>query len=376
MRRKVLIVGMLDSVHLFRWVNQFRDENIEFRLFPSSPHRRIRPELKSLLQGDNKATYKLVGGARWWALPLWMADKLLSNILRGWLLRGQVSSFAPDFIHLLEFQNAGYIALRALTGDRKPGSRIIATNWGSDIYWFRRFPKHESKIRNLLAAADFYSAECQRDVSLALSLGFKGVVLPVIPNAGGFDDHVLSRSTTPVGNRNVIAIKGYDGWVGRAKVALAAVEEIADSISGLHVVVYSANFGVLRKARKVASTTGLQIKVHKKGSLTHAEMLDLFAKSKIYVGISESDGISTSLLEAMAMGAIPVQTSTSCCDEWFQDSGVSVSDISVSSVAGAILQGLSLAGSQDNSDKNREMVRQRANAQDVFVKAKAFYQLD
>lgn len=372
----MLIVGMLDSVHLFRWVNQFRNEDIEFRLFPSSPHRKIRPELKSLLRGDNKATYQLVRGAKWWALPLWLADKFFGNILRGWLLRSQVSSFAPDFIHLLEFQNAGYIALRALKARRKPASKIIATNWGSDIYWFQRFPYHESKIRNLLALADFYSAECKRDVNLAVSLGFKGVVLPVIPNAGGFDDDVLSRPTTPVGNRNVVAIKGYDGWVGRAKVALAAVETIADALSGLDIVVYSANVGVVRKARRVSSMTGLRIKVHRKGSLTHTEMLDLFAKSRIYVGISESDGISTSLLESMAMGAIPVQTSTSCCDEWFQDSGVSVNEISESAVASAILQGLSLASSQANSDKNRENIRHRANSQDVFVKAKAFYQLD
>jgi hypothetical protein len=78
----------------------------------------------------------------------------------------------------------------------------------------------------------------------------------------------------------------------------------------------------------------------------------------------------------MAMGAIPVQTSTSCCDEWFQDSGVSVSEITESAVADAILQGLTLAATQANSDKNREIIRQRANAQDVFVKAKTFYQLD
>jgi glycosyltransferase involved in cell wall biosynthesis len=51
-------------------------------------------------------------------------------------------------------------------------------------------------------------------------------------------------------------------------------------------------------------------------------MLDLFASSRIYVGISLSDGISTSLLEAMAMGAFPIQTSTACVDEWFAD-GVS-----------------------------------------------------
>jgi glycosyltransferase involved in cell wall biosynthesis len=34
------------------------------------------------------------------------------------------------------------------------------------------------------------------------------------------------------------------------------------------------------------------------------------------VGHSLSEGISTSMLEAMAMGAIPIQTCTSCADEW------------------------------------------------------------
>jgi hypothetical protein len=105
-------------------------------------------------------------------------------------------------------------------------------------------------------------------------------------------------------------------------------------------------------------------------------MLQLFAESKIYIGLSESDEIGTFLLESMGMGAIPVQTSTSCCDEWFQDSGVSVSEISKSAVAGAILQGLSLAGSQANSDKIREIIRQRGITQDLFAKAKTFYQHD
>ena len=48
-------------------------------------------------------------------------------------------------------------------------------------------------------------------------------------------------------------------------------------------------------------------------------MLRMFARSRVYLGVSVSDAISTSALEAMAMGAFPIQTNTSCCDEWFED---------------------------------------------------------
>ncbi len=45
-------------------------------------------------------------------------------------------------------------------------------------------------------------------------------------------------------------------------------------------------------------------------------MLEEFSKSRIYIGASRSDGVSTSFLEALATGAYPIQTSTSCANEW------------------------------------------------------------
>jgi glycosyltransferase involved in cell wall biosynthesis len=45
-------------------------------------------------------------------------------------------------------------------------------------------------------------------------------------------------------------------------------------------------------------------------------MLKHFAEARVYIGISLSDGISTSLLEAMATGCYPIQTNTSCAREW------------------------------------------------------------
>jgi glycosyltransferase involved in cell wall biosynthesis len=372
-KKRILVVCMFDSIHSARWLAQFKDAGYEFLLFPSSPHRRIRPELKALLNSTSGSSYKLFPLSKYFGLPFWIADKFLSNAIRGGLVRAAAKNFNPDLVHLLELQNAGYIGLKAF--EKKPRKfSVISTNWGSDIYWFQRFESHKQKLKRLLAISDFYSAECHRDVQLAKDLGFTGRALPVIPNAGGFTSEVLSSPLTPSIEREVIAIKGYEGWVGRAITALQAVEQISDQLKGYRFEVYSANQKTVRYAKQVAKRTGLSFKIHPKGALSHSQVLALFSRAKIYVGLSESDGISTSLLEAMAMGAIPVQTSTACCDEWFGDSGVAIGSIDPDTVAKSILRALELAKDQSNADTNRETIRQKANADDVVVIAKGFYE--
>jgi glycosyltransferase involved in cell wall biosynthesis len=364
---------MLDSIHSARWLEQFSDLDIDFLLFPSSPNRRIHPQLKSLLERNTTANYRIVPLGRWFGLPLWILDKCTNNFFRGTLLRWTIRKHKPDILHALELQNAGYVSLRALSKNKPEGLRFIATNWGSDIFWFQRFPKHRAKLQALLKLADAYSAECHRDVALARELGFTGEALPVIPNAGGFSKADLSMPLLPPDERKTIALKGYHGWVGRAKVSLEAVRELAAELGDYKFVVYSANRSVIKLARQVAMETGLDITAHAKGSLSHQQVLELFAESKIYVGLSESDGISTSMLEAMAMGAIPVQTSTACCDEWFKDSGVAVGEITVQSVKTAIQQGLVLAEDPENAKTNRKTIELKANAEDVQKIALTFY---
>ncbi len=199
--------------------------------------------------------------------------------------------------------------------------------------------------------------------------------MPVIPNAGGFAKELLSQPVPALADRKVIAIKGYHGWVGRAKIALEAIETLASELKGYQLVVYSANRGTVKLAKQIANRTGLDITVFGKGKLSHSQVLELFASAKIYVGLSLSDGISTSLLESMAMGAIPVQTATACCDEWFTDSGVKVTDITVEGVQKAILSGLKLSENQELSDRNREIIRTKADADAVAAIAKRFYEL-
>lgn len=373
-RTQVLVVCMFDSIHSARWLSQFQDKEIDFVLFPSSPHRKIHNRLKELLRSSGEASYRLVTGSKYFGLPAWLLDKFLDNLVRGLLLRRIILRVKPDVLHALELQNAGYIALKALEGFRaKPRTRFIATNWGSDIFWFQQFPKHREKLQQLLALADEYSCECKRDVELARRLGFAGIAKPVFPNAGGFTKAQLElgQGAKP---RNSLAIKGYHGWVGRAKIALDALELISAELRDLEINVYSANWSTIRHARKIARSTGLKIKTYAKGALSHDQMLNLFAKSRVYVGLSLSDGISTSLLEAMAMGAIPVQTSTACCNEWFTDTGVAVDTINPSVVSKAILEALKLSETKSAADKNRETIATKASAELITAGVANFYQ--
>ena len=320
-RTKVLVVCMVDSIHSARWIEQFRDQPVDFVLFPSTPNRQVHPRLKALLSQDaaDGLTARIApfGGAL--SIPLWGMDLILDDRVRGLLLRREIRRFRPDFVHALELNNGGYVASQAYAGVESSMPPLIATNWGSDIFWFQQYPKHEKRIGALMSRADFYSAECNRDIDLAITHGFTGSAFEVFPNAGGFGPEQLAATTPPPSTRDVLVVKGYEGWVGRASIALQAIEKAKDAIGDRPIVVYSANLKTQGLAAALARRTGLDITVHPKRALSHQQMMDLFASARAYVGISLSDGISTSLLEAMVAGCFPIQTNTSCADEWIVD---------------------------------------------------------
>jgi glycosyltransferase involved in cell wall biosynthesis len=378
-RKTVVLVCMVDSIHVARWIAQFDPTEVKFILFPSGPNRRVHPKILELIakgkEHDNQIEIDPFGGKL--SLPLWALDKFFSDRIRGLLLRSLLKKASPDYIHALEFQHAGYVTLRALE-DQSIKTPLIATNYGSDIYWFQRFPGHKKKIKALLARTNLYSAECQRDYLLARGLGFIGSELPLGPNAGGIENNETSLRLEIPSRRRTIAIKGYHGWVGRALIALDAVQMLKDELRGFEIVVYSANFRVASRASRLRRESGLNITVHKKSSLSHQEVLEIFGKARIYVGLSLSDGISTSLLEAMSMGAFPIQTSTSCADEWIIDGrgGILVWTITREVVSNSILRALNDDGLVDRAlELNLKSINERASSSRLQESSRIFYNL-
>jgi glycosyltransferase involved in cell wall biosynthesis len=309
---RILLVGMADSIHLARWVDQFNSNDHIFEIISSSPHRRVHPKLKTRILASKGTSISWV--SRYLSLPMWIADRFLSDWVRGLFIFWRIKRFKPDIVHVHELQNAGYATRRAfqLIGNDNPS--LIVTNYGSDIAWFSKLENHRKKIKSLLDMADGYSAECSRDYFLAagLSSGYK--TLPIMPTAGG-----LNRNTGPEGDRRKIAIKGYENHWGKALSALSSIAELGDLLKGYEVVIYSCSRRVARAAKRLSKENNISITTHGRAKLSHDQILSLFESSILYVGHSLSDGISTSMLEAMTMGAIPIQTNTSCAEEWITD---------------------------------------------------------
>ena len=201
----IIVVGMLDSIHVARWMESVKHLPYRYILFPSSPHRRIHPSLKTLIKSKSEVSViELSDFLRVLSLPLWILDRFLANRMRAWILRRCITRYSASLVHAIELQNAGYVSSRACDGLDVP---LYVTNWGSDIYWFSRFKKHEVELKKLMERANYYSAECHRDHQLATEMGFSGKFFPAIPNAGGIDQDLLKELvSTPPSERRIVLV--------------------------------------------------------------------------------------------------------------------------------------------------------------------------
>ena len=377
-RKKVIVICMLDSSHSARWLSQFKDQSVDFTLIPSTPNRKVHPTIRELiLNNSSSAKYSLSNSLRYLSIPIWSLDLILGNRLRGFIVSYISKKHKSDYIHALELNHAGYIANKASRFGLADNTRIISTNWGSDIYWFQKYQRHQKQITELMKTSHLYSAECHRDLALATKYGFEGKFLEVAPNAGGIPNEFLSRHLDPPSDRSIILVKGYETFVGRASIALAAISEIANDLRDYEVIVYSANRKTIRSVRRIREEKNLNIRSIPKKQLTHSEMLNLFGKARAYIGVSLSDGISTSLLEAMAMGAFPIQTNTSCAEEWITD-GITgkLIEPNQEEVKNSLRQALDSDSLVDQASViNRQKIESDWNEEQIRIKSLKFYAL-
>ena len=320
--RKILVIGMFDSIHLARWLSQFKDREIEFVLFPSKKFKYINFELSELFQSENVANFS-VAKPYFYFKYLGFVDFILCFLFRKLkidikrlLLRYCLSANSFKYVHAIEIQGAGYLyaSLPKTILDR---NTLILTNYGSDIIFYRNFPDHRVKISSVLSIAKLYSAECQRDYEIALSMGFVGKFLPCIPNAGGFTDHTFNLNVIPSEERNLIIAKCYGGVFGLGELIIEALSTFLVSKTHIQVIIHSITDDLFEKSNKLLEDFPNQVVVYNtRKKIPRNELLKHISNAKIYIGASCSDGISTSFLEAICLGAYPIQTNSSCANEW------------------------------------------------------------
>ena len=322
-RRRVLIIGMFDSIHLARWLSQFEDQNIDFILFPSKKFKYLNFDLAELIKSKNNSAkfmlpkpyffFKYVGYLDY---ILNFLFKVINKDFKKITLKRILESKKFNYVHAIEIQGAGYL-YQSIPKRILNQNTLILTNYGSDIYYFKDIQEHNKKIKSVLETTKFYSGECQRDYEIALGLGFTGKFLPCIPNAGGFKNDIFELNTIASEDRNLIVAKCYGGVFGLGGLIIDALSSYLVEKPEIKIIIHSVTDDLYEKSSKFKNDFPGQVSVFRvREKIPRALLLSHLSKARIYVGASRSDGISTSFLEALCLGAYPIQTNTSCANEW------------------------------------------------------------
>jgi glycosyltransferase involved in cell wall biosynthesis len=327
-RQRILLLGMVDSIHVARWLsNAVGDIPLEILVIPTSPHRRIHPQIIGLEGAGASVALKLRihAGLRFLSLFVWVLDRpiLFDGAIRGKFISSAIRKFQPDLIHIMETQNGGYSYLKSAPNksenDTDSKIPVVLTLFGSDLFWFSKIQPHRAKLMKLMPQVDVLIAECQRDADFAKELGFSGMVPRFLPVSGGIESSEIAcvETETTISKRNHILIKGYGGTWGLGHEAIRILSLSPEALKGKKVVVFSAGSKSRHAAKKFLAPLGIEYEIFPKFAIAHSQMLKLFKSAVIYIGFSKSDGLPASMLEAMSQGAYPIQTSTACTEDWF-----------------------------------------------------------
>jgi glycosyltransferase involved in cell wall biosynthesis len=338
---RLLFVAFQNSVHTARWLQCVAELGWDIHVFATTPwpvHElltdatvhypfrwprwlwkwprvRIRngfsPPLISLVQETINRLWRYRGAREHINFPGMQGPVQLNRLIR---------KLKPELIHSLEFQHCGYLVLEAkrLYGDDFPA--WATSSWEIDISYFRHDESHLSIIQSILGQADYYIADCERDLKLvhALRWGSKTTLVALGFAGIAIKPWQLLRSRTKPSERRQIMVKGYQNLVGRALTALRAVEQCADILHDMEIVLFLAsNSEVQAYAKKLQKQYGLHIRILL--PLLRDGWMKEFAKSRVILSISAGDGVPATLLESMVMGAFPIQTNTAAVDEWLND---------------------------------------------------------
>ncbi len=389
MSKKIMFIAMQNSIHSERWIKQINKKN-KIIIYPSVSgikNKYFKKWTQINLISNYSSSKKIIFN---YSLNKYLEKILIILIKRFRLtfiditfLFFIIKKYKPDYIHTLEFQHAAYLLLNLKNNyflkPFLPKFSWIVTNWGSDIFYFQKFDYHRKKIEKVLKSADYYSAECRRDYDIIKKYNHNLNLLPLMPNAGGLDLESIKRIRNKIKlkDRKIIIIKGYISKFGQADLVIKALFKISRLLKDYQIIFFSSSQKLKNLNNKLNYKKDLNIKIIDNSSkIHHNDMLKLFSKSKIYIGISRSDGISTSFLEAMALGVFPIQSSTSCCNEWVthKKTGYIVKNNNIDEIVKAIKFSLKNVNILNSSFKdNWFIVKKRLSKRHNISIANTFY---
>ena len=220
-------------------------------------------------------------------------------------LRLQIQNINPDIIHCFEMVLTGLPVFNVLQKIKTP---LIFSSWGSDMYNYKTFNVSTTQAKAYLQRVDYLITDCKRDFEIAKSLNYNNTYLGVFPGNGGIT--INQMHIKPQNERHIILVKGYNDGVGKAIEVLKALEMLTiDFYLNKEIVVYSADDVVVNYLKQSPFFSKLKTTCFSRYTfMDNNALLKIMGNSILHIGNSISDGMPNVLLEAMAMGAFPIQS--------------------------------------------------------------------
>jgi hypothetical protein len=253
--------------------------------------------------------------ARYWAGPLTLknASTPFCAILE---------TYQPDLVHALR------IPFEGMLGSFTPAPLpFVASIWGNDLTLHALGSAAMQKwTQRTLLRADGLAADTHRDIRLAQTWGYPHKYpQAVYPGNGGINLAELQKTTAQLANDSlqgwlnqedtlIINPRGFRPGSVRNDVFFEALRLLVKRLKNVRYVCPAMANQI--EAQEWVSAYGLQDHVRLLPYLSQEMLWSLFKRADVSVSISEHDGTPNSLLEAMAIGCLPVAGDIESIREW------------------------------------------------------------
>lgn len=293
--------------HFFQWVNQLEGSEYEVYWLDANDDGTVSPRIQwvSQIKGWRlKKNYPLRQTIKKSLPNLYKVIQKLNEKSITSVLDKSIKNIQPDIVHCFEMQLTGFSILPVMEQNNIP---LIYSSWGSDVYYYKKRGTTDDEVKHFMNRVDVLISDCKRDVTLLNKLGFKKKSY-VFPGNGGLN--LEKHKIKPQKERNLIVFKGYQYDSGEALQIVKAIEVLPMKlIKNIEFHVYSTDKEIENYIKESNTFRELVYSIHPRHErLQNEKLLGLMGKSLIHLGNNLSDGMPNSLLEAMAMGAFPIQS--------------------------------------------------------------------
>ena len=303
---RILMISIF-APHFFNWTEQLRDSGYEVHwidVFDSNTHVDKIDFVHQIIGWRNRINYP---GRYWIKKKLPGLHDLINKFNERELSRfvdKKIKEIRPDVVQSFVLQTGAYPILPVMK--KYPEIKWIFSAWGNDLYFRQQNEEDLQGIKETLPEIDYMFSDCNRDYYVALDHGFRGKFLGAYPGGGGYKLRRWEKLMKPVSSRKTLLIKGYQGKLGRCNVILEAIYPLKDLLVNYKIVIFGGNAVVNNYVQERGMAHWENI--FQLGQILHNEVLALMGESLIYIGNSISDGMPNTLLEAIVMGAFPIQS--------------------------------------------------------------------